>query len=113
VPVTRRERDSVIARFDARGPSGFDYGRIPRTKPAILRILVDEQGRAWVRREDANRAVFFDVFASDGTLLATVELGLRRSPAFLPFVVRGNNLYTVVLDDDDVQHVVRFAISAR
>ena len=50
VPVTRAERDSVIASMEAKGPSGLDFSRIPRTKPAIERIIIDDQGRPWVGR---------------------------------------------------------------
>lgn len=110
VPVSKNERDSVIATFESKGPSGLDFGRIPRTKPAIERIIVDDQGRPWVRRTDAKGAVAFDVFSTGGQLIATLELGARRSPTHLPFVVRGDNIYMVVLDEDDVQHVVRFTI---
>ena len=109
VPVTRAERDSVITSMEAKGPTGLDFGRIPRTKPAIDRIIVDDQGRPWVRRTDAKGAVSFDVFSTGGQLIATVALEVR-SPAHLPFVVRGDNVYLVVFDEDDVQHVARFSI---
>jgi hypothetical protein len=45
--------------------------------------------------------------------MASVALGKYRNPGHLPFVVRGDNVFTVVLDEDDVQHVVRFAIEGR
>lgn len=110
VPVTKTERDSIIASYEEKGPSGLDFSRIPRTKPAIQRITVDHQGRPWIRRSDAKGAVTFDVYSPSGRLIASAELGQYRSPAHLPFVVRGDDVYAVVLDDDDVQHVVRFAI---
>lgn len=110
VAVTKSERDSIIASFEAKGPSGLDFSRIPRTKPAIERITIDDQGRPWIRRSDVKGAVTFDVYSTSGQLIATAELGNYRSPTYLPFVVRGDNVYAVVLDEDDVQHVVRFAI---
>jgi hypothetical protein len=113
VPVTRAERDSIIESMEAKGPTGLDFGRIPRTKPAIERIIVDDQGRPWVRRSNAEGAVSFDVYSATGQLMASVALGKYRNPGHLPFVVRGDNVFTVVLDEDDVQHVVRFAIEGR
>jgi hypothetical protein len=110
VAVTKAERDSIVASFEEKGPSGLDFSRIPRTKPAIERITMDDQGRPWVRRSDARGRVSFDVYSAAGQLIATAELGPYRSPMHLPFVVRGGNVYAVVLDEDDVQHVVRFAI---
>jgi hypothetical protein len=110
VPVTAAERDSQIAYFEKDGPTGLEYGRIPKSKPAIDRITVDEQGRLWVRRPSATGVIEFDIYSSNGRILATIEWGKYRNPTWVPFVVRGDNLYTVVLDDDGLQHVVRFKI---
>jgi hypothetical protein len=116
IPVTKAERDSIIGRYDEKGPSGFDFDRIPRTKPVIDRITIDDQGRPWIRRTNAG-GVTFDVYDRDGKPVASVELaaaaaemGAIRSPAHLPFVVRKDNVYMVVIDEDDVQHVVRYQI---
>lgn len=116
IPVTKAERDSIIGHYDEKGPSGFDFDRIPKTKPVIERITIDDQGRPWIRRTNAG-GVTFDVYDRDGKPLASVdlaaataEMGAIRSPAFLPFVVRRDHVYMVVLDDDDVQHVVRYQI---
>lgn len=113
VPVTRAERDSIVAQLEEKGPTGLDFGRISRTKPVIDRLTVDDQQRLWVRRTNARGAVEFDVYSADGQLLATAELGAHRSPTYLPFLVRGDNVYMVVLDEDDVQHVARFQIQRR
>lgn len=117
VPVTKEERDSIIQRFDEKGPSGFDFDRIPRNKPLIERITIDDQGRAWIRRSNAQGTITFDIYGRDGKAIASVEFGAGNlesgainSPVFLPFVVRKDNVYMVVLDDDDVQHVVRYQI---
>lgn len=110
IPVTRAERDSIVGAMEEKGPTGLDFSRIPRTKPAIERITVDDQGRPWVRRSNAQGEVSFDIFGPAGQLIATADLGPHRSPTYLPFVVRGENVYMVIFDEDDVQHVVRFAI---
>jgi hypothetical protein len=110
VPVTKAEKDSIVASMEEKGPTGLDFGRIPRTKPAIDRIIVDDQGRPWVRRVNGRGEITFDIFSTSGQLIASAEMGKYRSPTYLPFVVRGDNVYAVVLDEDDVQHVVRFTI---
>ena len=111
VPVTKAERDSIISKFDEKGPSGLDFDRIPRAKPAIDKIYVDDQGRPWVRRTNAQGVIEFDIYSSSGQPVATAMLGKYRT--WPPFVVRGDNVYMVVLDEDDVQHVVRFHIERR
>jgi hypothetical protein len=117
VPVTKAERDSIIQRYDEKGPSGFEFDRIPKTKPAIDRITIDDQGRPWIRRTNAQGLVTFDVYDRAGKPVASVDLsaaitetGPINSPMHMPFVVRGDHVYMVVLDDDDVQHVVRYQI---
>ena len=111
VPVTSAERDSVIAQIESKGPTGLDFSRLPKEKPAIDRLTVDDQGRLWVRHTNAKGAIAFDVYSSAGRIIATAELGVYNSSVYQPFVVRGDNVYTVVLDADDVQHVVRFRIT--
>lgn len=110
IPVTKEERDSVVQRFEARGPSGLDFDRIPKTKPVIDRITIDDQGRPWIRRSNAEGAIIFDVYDRNGRSVASAEMAGVNSPSFLPFVVRKDNVYMVVLDEDDVQHVVRYQI---
>jgi hypothetical protein len=110
VPVTKAERDSIIQTFDAKGPSGLDFDRIPKTKPAVERITVDDQGRPWIRRTNAQGAITFDIYDRDGRPVASAELGVVRTPVGYPFVVRNDHVYMVVLDEDDVQHVVRYQI---
>lgn len=107
VPVTRAERDSVIAAIDERGPTGLDFGRIPATKPMIERLTVDDDGRLWVHYSDARRMRMLDVYAPDGRHLATAELGRVKTTTFAPFVVRGDHLYTLTYDEDDLPWVTR------
>lgn len=111
IPVTDAERDSVIAEIESKGPTQLDFDRIPETKSLIERLTVDDKGRLWVRRANARGAIEFDVFDPDGTLLATAELGIHNSSKYQPFLVRGDNIYTVVLGADDLPFVVRFAMS--
>lgn len=111
VPVTPAERDSVIAQIEERGPTGLDFGRIPKTKPAIDRLTIDDQGRLWVRRMNARGGIEFDIYDPSGRLVATAGLGVFKVSIWTPFVVRGDHVYTVVFDEDDVQRVARFRIT--
>lgn len=111
IPVTSAEHDSIVADIESKGPTGLDFGRIPKEKPVIDRLTIDDQGRLWVRHTNARGAIEFDIYDERGRFLATAELGVYKSTTYQPFTVRGDNVYAVVLDDDDVQHVVRFHIT--
>jgi hypothetical protein len=110
IPVTAGERDSLIADIDSRGPTGVDFSRIPQVKPAIERLVVDDDGRLWVRRSDPALGLVFDLFGPRGEMLATVTLGRIRTAVWSPFVVRGDDVYLVLLGEDDVPQVGRFTI---
>ena len=114
VPVTAQERAAVIARTDSTmkryETSDADYSQIPKSKPFIDALDVDDAGRLWVRRPTTEpMTTVFDVFDEKGAFLATVRAPFKISPYWHP-VIRGNVMYTVVLDEDDVQNVVRARI---
>lgn len=111
IPVTAAERDSIIAEIDSKGPTGVDFTRIPKEKPAIDRLTVDDQARLWVRRLLGKGVLAFDIFGADGKFIASAQMAGCRTTTWLPFVVRGANVYTVCLDEDDVQFVTRFKIA--
>lgn len=111
VPVTPAERDSIIAGFESKGPSGLDFSRIPREKPAIDRLTVDDQGRLWVHRTTTTGALAFDIFSANGRVIATAAMNGCRTSVWQPFVVRGDNAYTVCYDEDDVQYITRFQVT--
>lgn len=82
---------------------------IPRSKPVIEQLFADELGRAWVKRSDLPRLVTaIDVFDANGRELANIRsvLPIGSNVVF----VRGDHLYTVLPDADDVQNVVRYRI---
>ena len=110
VPVSAGQRDSVIAEIESRGPTGVDFARLPNVKPMIDRLTVDDQDRLWVRRDLADGRIAFDLFSAGGTHEATVTLAGVRTPAQLPFVVRGDVVLLVLLGEDDVPQVGRFVI---
>lgn len=109
-PVTAAERDSAIAEIESRGPTGVDFGRIPATKPAIDRLSVDDQNRLWLRRDRPEGGILFDLWKPDGTHEATVSLDSVRTRSWSPFVVRGDIVLLVIVNEDDVPQVGRFRI---
>jgi hypothetical protein len=111
IPVSAVERDSIIADIDSRGPTGLDFSRIPQRKPAIDRITTDDSGRLWVRRANPSGGILFDLWSADGTLEATIELTGVQTGTWAPFVVRGDDVYLVILGEDDVPQVGRFRIA--
>jgi streptogramin lyase len=113
-PVSSQERAEAIARADSAikrfGSSNADFSQIPRTKPFIEALHVDETGRVWVRRPTTDRvSTVIDVFDERGRFLATVRAPFRLDQ-YRPPLIRGDTVYAVALDDDDVQHVVRARI---
>lgn len=110
VPVTSADKDSIIAGLEEKEPSGLDFSRIPKEKPAIDRLTVDDQGRLWVRRTAGNGTLAFDVFGTNGRIVATAAMTGCRTSVWQPFVVRRENVYTVCYDEDDVQFVTRFRV---
>lgn len=113
LPVSSAERDSAIKEIEkgaVGGPLGLDYGKIPRTKPIISALTVDDQGRLWVRRTTAKGTWEFDIFSTNGRIIAVAELAARMQ-SFGRVTIRGENLYAVVLDQDDVPVVARFRIA--
>ena len=111
-PVTEAERDSAIAAIEARfaawsGSLPTNPGDSPDTKPPVHYLSLDRQGRLWVRITGPNAdSTLYDVFGRDGRFAETVLLG-ERVDRRVPPVVDGELLWAVVLDDADVQYVLK------
>jgi hypothetical protein len=114
LPVSSAERDSAEARarktlakyrvVDA------DYSLIPKVHPIFSRLNHDDKGNVWARLVTPTGSESrFDVYDSNGRQVATVTTRVPFRPAF-PIHVRGDHVYGVALDEDDVQHVVRARI---
>lgn len=118
LPVIRAERDSVVESLRKMlapfgGIGKVDLSLIPSVKPVLVALDVDDRGRLWVRRESANPGrTEFDVFDADGRALASVSAPFRI-PADGRAQVKGDLMYTVALDDDDVPYVIRARVHAR
>ena len=68
-------------------------------------------GRLWVTRSTPNGTRELDVIEKTGRVAGTIPLGKLNVSNYGPFTVRGDNIYVVVLDDDDVPFVVRLHIT--
>lgn len=135
-------RDDVVARMRRTNPAwSWNGPDIPRDKPAYEALYVGSDGRIWValvaeqrvgggasmgiggggagaprgapRPESTTpqprRPALYDVYEPDGTYLGQV-----RVPAgFASFVRRGDQVWGVELDEDDVPRVARYRIAWR
>lgn len=115
--VTEEDRDVLVSSMLERGEefrrAAEDLANVlPETKPAISGLVVDDEGRLWVRRgEDERREPRFDVFGPDGTFEMAVRLGFRPAP-YLAIRIRDGRVYALVRDELDVPYVVRATIDA-
>jgi hypothetical protein len=100
-----------FARATYEDGSKFDKSAVPRVQPVIDQIAVDADGRVWIRRTDTpESAPGFDVFDEAGRAVMTVSTTQRwqRIP-----IVRNGFAYGVVLDADDVPHIVKAQLRPR
>ncbi len=114
LPVTAaeraREQDKLHETFSKQGFNDPDFSWIPKTKPVVLALDVDDRGRVWVRSSAADTLhTSFDVWNDKGQLVATAVAPFHISPYWHP-LFRGDTLYTVTTDADDVPYVVRALI---
>lgn len=110
VPVSAAERDSAIAGIRERvRDADFNWSRIPGEKPIVESLFVDESGRVWVRVTTPDTLTTFDVFLPDGRYDGTAVTSLNLPVWWRP-LVRGDQFYTLVKDELDVQYVVRARI---
>lgn len=85
-----------------------DYSLVPTVHPVFVRLDVDDGGRVWARRVVAKDSpLTFDVYDQNGRAVATVRTTI---PFARGIHVKGDNVYGVVRDADDVQYVVRARI---
>lgn len=110
-PLTVAERDTIIAQFGVNTAGGMEMSRVPRVKPAIDRIVADGDGRLWVMRSTPNGTRELDVVDAGGRVVATMSLGRISTSIYSPFTVKGDNIYLLVLDEDDVPFVARLRIT--
>lgn len=114
-PVTAEERDSALATYKWFTDQGgkVDPARVPATKPAFSRLVVDDGGNLWVIpvvREARSNRLSFDLFDREGRYLGRLQAPFAVRPID-PLVVQRSKLYAVVRGDDDVPYVLRARIA--
>ena len=111
-PVTADERSAYIERAvdswpDQRSAAERAADVIADFKPIFEDLFVDDEDRLWAERTIPRDALpFYDLFSEDGNYLGSVRLGFPPAPGSRVWVQHGN-LYTWVVDEFDVQYVVR------
>ncbi len=110
--VTPAARDSAVQRVKEFakqvGSAEVDLTLIPKTKPLLQRVDLDDTGRLWMQVEE-KRGQRFLVFDSTGAQVA--EAASPPGMVFwLPLIVRGDVLYAAGRDSLDVQNVVRYRV---
>lgn len=113
VPVSREERERAVT--DARTSLArykdidADYSLIPSAHPVFQRLDLDDKGQLWARRVTADSSRAIDVYDGAGKQIATVTTTIPFQ-AWLPIHIRGDFVYGVIRDEDDVPYVVRARI---
>jgi len=110
LPVTREDREKALAPSRERFPGAvFDESRIPKVKPLIELLVVDDRSRLWVKRTTADGHTQFDVFGPDGKPIAVVDSPFRLD-SWAPLRIKGDRVYGIVRNEDDVPFVVRLRL---
>ena len=111
IPVSPEEHRKAVADVErfvkqvGRGGSA-DLSRIPKLKPLMERIAVDEAGRLWLQRIVPDGTVAFDGYTAQGKPFATFRVRHPVSRWLTP-VVRGNVFWFVAQEEGEIPYVVR------
>lgn len=115
MPVSDEDKaqyiDQVLERSpDQRRAAEEIVDLMPSSQPVIQGLVVDSDGRLWVRRQvPEGQLPVFDVFGREGDHRGSVRLGFRQSP-YLSIRIRHGSIYGLELDEFDVPFVVRAEI---
>ncbi|MDE2794115.1 MAG: 6-bladed beta-propeller [Gemmatimonadota bacterium] len=116
IPVTAEDRSAYVQAQIERSPemrSAVEEvaALMPYFKPILEDGFVDDEERLWVQRSTPLGAPrFYDLFSGDGNHLGSIRFAFQPAP-YSPLWVRHGHIYALVLDDLDVQYVVRAPIS--
>lgn len=110
-PIPEPVRDAAIQRIRDMIKSALkhdvDFANVPRTYAFVGQLAVDERGRVWARRDQADSTITeFDVFSPAGVYQFTAVLK-KRIDRYGRLLFARNALYAVALDDDDLPAIVR------
>jgi sugar lactone lactonase YvrE len=107
VPVTRAERDRMLASYPdfTRRGGKMDVSRIPDHHPALINFLFDDAGNLWVIPEASPaEGRVLDVFDPDGRYLGRVPLPVPQRTSLR--AIRDNRMALISRDSLDVQTVI-------
>ena len=116
--ISRQEKNKIINELHknlSRAELGWSknliakMANLPKHRPFFDRIMVDDEGRIYVRRRksvlDDSLGMAFDIFGSDGHYLYETEL------SFLPMCIRAGHMYhTVYSEETGEVKVIRYRI---
>lgn len=82
--------------------------KVPTTYPPFVRVSLGDDGTCWLEEFPAGQGHRWIGFGPDGRKLGVIELGARSRLK----VVKGDQLWVVEADVDDIQSVVRYRVVA-
>lgn len=105
-PVTSDDREEFLENHEG-GFKNTLRGLLPDVKPVISSMIVSDEDQLWVNifGKEHNRS--WIIFNSDSSIKGKIELPERTELK----KIRGNLIYTVQLDEDDVPTIVVYELS--
>jgi hypothetical protein len=121
--ISRSERRAAFEQWQTRvgtmrqavgasGGTSVSQSAIPDTQPIYRALWVDDGDHLWVvlAETGGNLVDAFDIFDPAGRYLGRLVSPEPLDVTVLP-VFRGEHMYAVVRDDDDIPYVVQYAIN--
>ncbi|MES2305268.1 MAG: 6-bladed beta-propeller [Gemmatimonadota bacterium] len=114
LPIPASVRDAAIANIkeiaSKYGEPNYSPAGIPTSYPRLHELQIDDRDRIWVGLTPVGTPeARYDVYSADGKLVAKASIPSRLK-GYLSFVFRGDKLYALAQDADDVPLVMRFRI---
>ena len=116
LPVTAKDRSAFVQSStegspELRSAAEAVAALMTDSKPILEGFFVDDEGQLWVERSTPEDAPgFYDLFSEDGDYLGSVRLAFQPE-RYSPIWIQHGAIYTRVVDELDVQYVVRAPIS--
>jgi len=105
-PVTTQEMENALANYEGSFRNTI-RGLIPEIKPVISRIVISDSGEVWVNVYGKEHNRGWIVINEDGTVRGEVEFPDQTTV----HQIRGNQIYTVQLDEFDIPRIVIFEVN--
>jgi len=112
--LTPEEREAAVEEvrtvMQRSGEAPFDFNRIPRTKPLLEQVSVDDANRIWVRIATTGPGTTWDVFSADGRYLAQATAPFTVTGGTHHPIVRGERMVVISEKPGEVARIVRARI---